>query len=383
MSWLSGRAEGHHNTSHMTSTAVAPSNIAFTKYWGKRDPRLNIPNNNSISMNLDACLTTTTVEFSDAYEVDVVYVDSMLAMPNNKNSPDREFSKCNRALKRGVSDTRDSNESESKNVHAFLDKVRELACIEERAMVVSKNNFPQGAGIASSASAAAALAVAATKAAGLNLSEKELSTWARLFSGSGCRSIPAGFVEWHAGTCHEDSYAESIAPPEHWDLLDIIAVVGSGHKKYGSTVGHGLAETSFLYEARLRQTREYNPMIKEAILARDFKTFGNLVEREAMSLHAVMITSDLSKKLETTDISIRYWNRDSMPVMRLVEHLRSKGVPAYFTIDAGPNIHILTLQAYKDAVTKELDTAKSLEVVEGYIVNKPGGPTRQIEEHLF
>ena len=186
------------------ATAIAHPNIAFTKYWGKVDAELNIPGNNSISMNLDGCTTKTTVEFSGAYDADVVYVDGKIVRPNK---------------------------FESKNVYAFLNRVRELANLEEKAKVVSENNFPQGAGIASSASAAAALAVAATKAAGLDLSERELSTWARLFSGSGCRSIPAGFVEWHAGACHEDSYAESIAPPEHWTLLDTNAVGGSGDKK--------------------------------------------------------------------------------------------------------------------------------------------------------
>jgi diphosphomevalonate decarboxylase len=340
----------------MKATAIAHPNIALTKYWGKADSKLNIPNNNSISINLDGCLTKTTVEFLAEYAADIVYVDGKLIAPN---------------------------ESESKNVYAFLNKVRELAGFDMKAKVVSKNNFPQGSGIASSASGAAALAIAATKAAGLNLSERELSTYARLFSGSGCRSIPAGFVEWQAGTCHEDSYASSIASPEHWEVLDIIAIASGEHKKYGSTVGHALAETSFLYKARLEQVREYNKHIRKAILDRDFKTLGKLAERDAMSLHAVMLTSDLSEKLNTTDISIRYWNGKSLQIMDLVEKLRSDGAEAYFTIDAGPNIHILTLPQYKDCVTNALEDAKALNIIENYIINKPGGAARQVEDHLF
>src|SRR5688572_25540769 len=82
-----------------------------------------------------------------------------------------------------------------------------------------------------------AQAVAACAAANLTLDERALSILARLGSGSACRSIPAGFVEWHAGEDSETSYAETIAPPEHWDLRDLIAIVQTAHKDVGSTTG--------------------------------------------------------------------------------------------------------------------------------------------------
>ncbi len=126
-------------------------------------------------------------------------------------------------------------------VSAFLDLVRQMAGIHLRAEVISKNNFPHGAGIASSAAAFAALALAATRAAGLDLDEASLSRLARRGSGSACRSIPAGFVEWQMGTGDVDSYAVSIAPPSHWDLVDCIAVLSDEQKSTGSTEGHALA----------------------------------------------------------------------------------------------------------------------------------------------
>lgn len=122
--------------------------------------------------------------------------------------------------------------------------MREMAGFSLRAEVHSENNFPAGAGIASSASAFAALALAASAAAGLELSERDLSRLARRGSGSACRSIPGGFVEWQAGTGDEDSFAFSIAPPEHWPLADCIAIVDHEHKATGSTEGHALAATS-------------------------------------------------------------------------------------------------------------------------------------------
>src|SRR3989304_3753785 len=193
-----------------TATAIANPNIAFVKYWGDRDPRLHIPANGSISMNLDGLTTHTQVTFDAAFRHDQLILDG-------KSTPGA-------ALQR-VSD--------------FLDRVRRLAGWYWNARVVSTNNFPMAAGIASSASALsalapAALALAATAAMGLQLSERDLSRLARLGSGSACRSVPGGYVEWQPGRDDFDSYAFSIAPLDHWDLADCIAIVSRGQKIVGS-----------------------------------------------------------------------------------------------------------------------------------------------------
>src|SRR5258706_11219687 len=119
-----------------------------------------------------------------------------------------------------------------------------MKIFQEREKVITKNISPAGAGIASSASAFAALALAGSKAAGLNLSEPELSRLARRGSGSASRSIPGGFVEWQGGTTDEDSFAFSIAPVAHWKLNDCISIVSASHKKTGSTERHAIAPTS-------------------------------------------------------------------------------------------------------------------------------------------
>ena len=182
-----------------TATAQAHPNIAFIKYWGDRDNALRLPVNGSISMNLDGLFTRTSVSFQPSLGFDELIINGHEVM--------------GKGLER---------------VSAILDIVRQSAGIGMKAEVVSENNFPTGAGIASSASAFAALALAATKAAGLDWSESQISRLARLGSGSASRSIPTGFVEWEMGSGDEDCYAVSIAPPEHWALADCVAIVSTG-----------------------------------------------------------------------------------------------------------------------------------------------------------
>src|SRR5258706_2475047 len=208
-----------------TATAQAAPNIAFIKYWGNRDNILRLPMNGSISMNLDGLYTRTSISFQPSLSFDELIINGHEIM--------------------GAGLIR---------VAYILDIVRGMANIHERAEIVSENNFPSGAGIASSASAFAALALAGSKAAGLNLSELELSRLARRGSGSASRSIPGGFVEWQVGTTDEDSFAFSIAEPNHWVLVDCVAIVSASHKKTGSTEGHFIASTSPLQAARIADT---------------------------------------------------------------------------------------------------------------------------------
>ena len=136
-------------------------------------------------------------------------------------------------------------------VSTHLDRLRNKAGSALKARVESRNNFPLGAGIASSASGFAALTLAGAAALGLPLSERELSILARRESGSAARSIPAGFVEWYAADTDEESFAESIAPPDHWALADVIAIIDSRPKQIGSAEGNRLARTSPLQAARV------------------------------------------------------------------------------------------------------------------------------------
>ncbi len=301
-----------------TCSAQAHPNIALIKYWGNRDNALRLPANGSISMNLAGLETRTQVTWNltpDTHEDSLSINGSAITGP---------------ALQR---------------VTAFLDLVRQMAGMDWRANVSSENNFPAGAGIASSASAFAALALAATKAAGLDLSEKDLSRLARRGSGSACRSIPGGFVEWQAGTNDLDSYAFSIAPPEHWPLVDCIAILSSEHKRTSSTEGHALAGTSPLQAARVVDAPRRLEICRQAIHQRDFEALADIVELDSNLMHAVM---------QTSSPPLLYWLPETVTIMQEVRAWRKAGLPACYTIDAGPNVHVICERGSAEAAAAKL-----------------------------
>ncbi|MFQ5617228.1 MAG: diphosphomevalonate decarboxylase, partial [Anaerolineales bacterium] len=320
-------------TSNQNATAVACANIAVIKYWGNRNHELRIPMNSSISMNLAGLETRTQVRFDSALESDLLILNGQPA-----SGPGLE------------------------RVSALLDRVRKMAGAGSRAAVVSDNNFPTGAGIASSASAYAALALAASTAAGLVLGEAELSRLARTGSGSAARSVPGGFVEWQAGGAHDDSFAYSIAPANHWSLVDCVAVVSTTHKSTGSTQGHALANTSPLQAARVADAPRRLDICRRAILERDFETFAGIVELDSNLMHAVMITS--SPRLI-------YWQPATLAVMAAVQGWRAGGLPVCYTIDAGPNVHVVGLAEYRDQIVERLEGIPGVQKV---LAAAPGGP---------
>lgn len=322
----------------LKATAVACANIAFVKYWGKRDAELNLPANSSLSMNLDRLTTITAVEFSPDYDDDLVILDG-----------------------------REERGETRQRIVAHLDRVRAMARLRARARVISKNSFPSGAGLASSASGFAALSLAASRAAGLELSQRELSILARFGSGSACRSIPGGFSEWTAGSSSEESFAEQIAPPEHWDLRDVIALVSRAKKPVGSTEGHSLAPSSPFFQARLASLADRLTKAKAALLEKDLATLGPLIEEDAISMHAVMMTSRPP---------IYYWLPSCIQLIHEVQNWRAEGLEVYFTLDAGPNVHLICQAADQAQVERRL---RDIEEVLEVIVSGPGPAARVIE----
>src|SRR3990172_5561652 len=317
----------------MTSAAaIAHPNIAFIKYWGNRDNDLRLPSNASISMNLDGLSTRMIVSFQPSLSFDELIINRHEVL--------------GKVLDR---------------VSSILDLVRGMAGITMNAEVMSENNFPAGAGIASSAAAFAGLALAASKAAGLTLSERELSRLARRGSGSAARSIPAGFVEWQMGTGDEDSFAFSIAPADHWDLVDCIAVVTSAHKKTGSTEGHALAGTSPLQSARVADTPRRLKICRNAILKKDFESFANIIEHDSDMMHAVMMTSNPP---------LMYWQAATVDVFHAVREWRASGFPVAYTVDAGANVHVICMREQAKEVEKSL---RELPGVENVLVAGVGG----------
>ena len=319
------------------ATAQSNPNIAFVKYWGGRDAALNLPLNDSISMNLSDATTVTTVEWGD-FAVDTLAIDDQPATA-----------------------------AQTARVSRHLDHLRKLAGVNLRARVVSRNSFPMGTGMASSAAGFAALTVAGCAALGLDLAERELSALARLGSGSACRSVPGGFTRWHAGHDHASSYAETVAPPDHWDLRDVLAVVSTEHKAVGSAEGHTLAHTSPFLEARLADLPRRLARVQEALLARDLATLGEELEAEAIALHVLAMTSRPP---------LLYWAPATIEIMRLCPIWRAEGLPAYFTLDAGPNVHLICEAATAPALKERLQALASAQRV---LVNGPAGPTHLID----
>ena len=295
----------------MKATAVAPANIAFIKYWGRKDAKLRIPSNPSISMNLSACITKTTVEFSKNFKKDTV--------------------------------TKGFNE---KRIIAHIDRIRNIANTKIRAKITTNNSFPTSAGIASSASGFAALTVAAVAALDLKLSEKELSALARLGSGSACRSIPDGYVKW------EGEYAYSLYPHDYWDLRDILVIVESKGKEISSSKGHNAAHSSPFFTKRLAMIPKRIKRIEKALKEKNFPELGNVIEEDCLDMHHVM---------QTQTPPLFYWNEKTQQVIKQVKR---SGLPVYFTIDAGPNVHL---------ICEAKNEKKLVENLKGWniIINKP------------
>lgn len=304
-----------------TVTAIAHPNLAVVKYWGKADPALNIPANSSLSVNLGSARTTTSVCFTAELAADVVTI----------NAAPAEARSCARVTR-------------------HLDRVRALAGRNERAIVHSVNDFPAAAGIASSASAFAALSLAASRALDLDLTERELSILARQGSGSACRSVPGGFVRWEAGHDDATSYAYQVAPPDHWDLRITTVIFSEQAKEISSSDGHALAPGSPFFAARLAELPQTLDTVQSALLARDFPRFGMALEREAVSMHAVAMTADPGGVLS----GLYYWQAWTMGLIQQVQAWRRGGLPVYFTIDAGPNVHLFTEAAQEPALAAEL-----------------------------
>lgn len=296
----------------MNATAISCSNIAFIKYWGNADHELRIAANPSLSMNLADLTVTATVQFDADFPSDTLTINGEHV---TGGAAERVFRQ--------------------------MDIIRQRANFSHRAKISTESNFPAGAGIASSAAAFSALAVAGAAAAGLSLPEAELSALARRGSGSACRSVPAGFVQWLAGGTDETSFATGIAPADHWDLVDVVAIVSTEHKAVGSTGGHTLAGTSVLQAARVASAAERFSAAKEAVLAKDLPALGTVIEEDAVMMHGVMMTSRPP---------LFYWLPATLAVIHAVRQWRTEGIPVYFTIDAGPNVHLICERPHAERV---------------------------------
>jgi diphosphomevalonate decarboxylase len=303
-----------------SARAVAHANIALAKYWGKRDAVRNLTAVPSLSLTLDRLRTETEILFDAGLAEDEASIDSEPL--------------CGRPLER---------------VCALVNELRAMAGVGLHARVTSTNSFPTASGLASSASGFAALALAGAKALGLSLGLPELSALARSASASAARSLFGGFVALEAGA----EAAVPVAPQDHWDVVMLVAVVTRAAKGVASTEGMGhTARTSPYYRAWVDSAPEVFQEARRAVQDRDLEALGEAMEHSTLLMHACMLASRPS---------LFYPTPSTLVVLDTVRSLRRAGVPAYFTMDAGPHVKVLTLPAQAAQV------AHTLEVLPGVV----------------
>ncbi|MEM7135648.1 MAG: diphosphomevalonate decarboxylase [Myxococcota bacterium] len=313
--------------------AIACSNIALAKYWGKSDRSHNLPAVPSLSLTLGELVTETEVHFDTKLAQDELILDGRPGSPN-----------------------------ETRRVTRMLDRTRAIARFACHARVESINRFPTAAGLASSASGFAALAAASTAAAAQTLSDDALSALARRSSASAARSIFGGFVELVAGAPGNDRlHAAQLAPVDHWDVRLVVALTERGPKAIGSTEAMQTSRnTSPLYRAWVESAPKLFGAIKTAVREKDLATLGQTMEQSTMAFHACAMTSRPS---------VLYWGPGTVAALRTVRSLRSDGVSAWATMDAGP--HVKTLCEAKDALDVEAALRRT-PGVHDVIVASPG-----------
>lgn len=297
-----------------SALAIAHPNVALVKYWGKQPGADNLPATPSLSITLDALATRTTVRRAES--------DSL-----------RVNGRCQRDAK----------------VEAFLSAMRSALEVPPVA-ITTTNDFPTGAGLASSASGFAALVTALDGAFGLGLNAAQRSVWARRGSASAARSLFGGFVTLQA----DDSWsAKPLLGADAWPLQVVVAIVSSATKAVSSTRGMECSRVaSPFYDSWLRSTGTDFQEARRAVLRRDFDALGAVAERSCLKMHAVMLS---------TASGLMYWNGATVTVMRAVRELRRAGVPVFFTVDAGPQVKAVCLPGHGPRVAKELAAISGVE----------------------
>lgn len=303
--------------------AFAPSNIALCKYWGKRDEMLNLPETSSLSISLGRLGTETEITLLSSSEDVYVYDDELIKAATPFYDRLKQFLDLFRGEKK----------------QAF--KIR------------TRNTVPLAAGLASSASGMAALVLALNDLFAWRLDSKKLSMLARLGSGSASRSVCSGFVLWHRGHDAEgfDSFAESM--PVEWPSLRVgIVYVSTDQKAISSREAMKRSrDTSPFYAYWPTVVKADFIALQSAITAKDFRALGQLAERNAQALHALM---------HTATPPVNYDLPETLLAKKTIWQLREKGLPVYFTQDAGPNLKILFEEKNEKAI---LDAFPDLVVI--------------------
>ncbi|NDY97013.1 diphosphomevalonate decarboxylase [Wenzhouxiangella limi] len=306
-----------------TATARAGANIALVKYWGKRDPRLNLPAAGSLSITLADLETVTRIEVDQGLDADRFELDGRSADP--------------------------------RPVAAVLDLLRPAG--GPRCRVVSRNNFPTGAGLASSASGHAALVVAAAAIFCPQMGSGDLAAIARRGSGSASRSLFGGFCQLHAGVAEDgsDCRVEGLEEAGYWPLEVVVAITDAGPKAVSSRAGmNRTMATSPYYPAWVASVSADLERARRAVADRDFDELAEVSEHSALKMHASALAAQPG---------LLYWNAATVACLRRVRELRDQGVGVFFTVDAGPQVKAVCLPGQADRVAASLASIAGVEQV--------------------
>ncbi len=308
----------------MTITSSASPSLALVKYWGKIPGGVNLPATSSLAVTLDGLRTTTRIS---ADNEDSVTLDG-LPQPIDAFTP-------------------------------VIDDFRRRSSSAVRVRVESANSFPTAAGIASSSSGFAALALGLDAFYETSMTPTELSAAARAGSGSAARAVFGGFTAWRAG----EPSAERVREASHWsDLRILIVLLHTGKKPVSSRAGmNRTAETSPIYDRWCTESEPLFARALEALHARDLEALGTAMRESYLFMFSTMFT---------TRPPVIYWLPESLAVIRAADAMRSSGIPVWETMDAGPQVKLVTTSEHasrvESAVLSEVPGARIM-------VSSPGG----------
>jgi diphosphomevalonate decarboxylase len=312
----------------VTVTVQTSPSLALVKYWGKLPGGINLPATSSLAVGLEELRTTTTVTIKRG---------------------------------KGLQDTVtvDGKEQHLERYQVILNHFRTLRPETGPLDIRSKNSFPTAAGVASSSSGFAALAVALDALLETQLEPLELSGVARLGSGSGARAVFGGFTTMLRGAEH----ATPFLPDDHWpELRILIALVETGRKLIGSREAMELSrKTSPLFDAWVELSLRLFHEGCKALKSKDLDRLGWIMRRSYLAMFGTMLSSDPP---------VTYWRPESILVQDICTDMRKNGTPVWETMDAGPQVKILTTEKEVGQLRARIESeAPSVAIIE----SAPGG----------
>lgn len=334
--------EHHIESREILVETEAHANIALVKYWGKRDQKKNLPAAGSVSLTLNTLRTRTELTVSPRYSSDKFILNGTIL-----DGPELQK----------------------------ISRFANLICGTGKRMKLhgeSDNNFPTGAGLASSASGYAALAAACKEAYSLSMNRRKLSQFARRGSGSAARSLYGGFVEMIAGKGTEENYdyASQLYDENYWDVKMVIAITSEDKKPVGSTEGmNRTALTSPFYRSWIHSSEKDIQEMKMAICDRDIEKAGELSEHSAFKMHGLAMSARPP---------VLYWNPATVEAIQAVWDLRKKGIQAYVTMDAGPQVKVFCEAASEKAVCDLLESVPGVIKV----ISAGPGPSVKVKKKI-